>query len=116
MTTKDLVDESVAHYDRMIAWVTGKIERSAPYHNHIYVVKIDMLGYIEEIWNEVYCPLCKEYLNDGCAGCPYSEKYGICPDRDSQNSWWHINLSKSWVELKSALEAVRDQLQSLEVE
>lgn len=78
---KKVYDDTIAHYDRMIAWVKtqeGTVESS----------RIQMRVALHETWKGDGCPICTHYegrcwlcdIGDGCAHTP----------------WIHMSHAKTW--------------------
>lgn len=85
------------------------------------VLRMYMMQRIGETWTAEFCALCKEFYRpdedgyptpESCKECPYFLKFGSC-EGGQKNNWRYIRKATDWVELRTALEAVRDQLLSL---
>jgi len=108
MTWKQAIEESIAHWKRMIAWV-NKRSGSA------FVDPDQMYKSLGETWGSSDCPLCERAsLTEGmCDNCPLARKYGSCGDEDEKNVWQKVAYSTRWVEwLRHARQMLR-QLKSL---
>lgn len=100
-----LLDESIAHWDRMIRWA-----RTQPQDGKVYDEY--MFDEIKERWNADYCSLCLEYY-DSCEGCPLREAGNYCEDDCS--AWRAVCCSAKWdkwvekaEEMLAVLENIRD--------
>jgi len=103
MTKQQAIRESIAHWERMIAWVKTQPKRKEP-------DDIKMTNQIGENWYSDYCPLCSLYHEGGepCTRCPLHIKWG------SKIAWFLVDISPTWDEwLRHARKMLR-QLKSLE--
>jgi hypothetical protein len=87
-TKKQLIKETLDHYDRMIEWAEKQDENG-------YVDIFKMRKEIGEDWGGLYCPLCIEFNLDSCHRCYFIKKYKrIC----CHLGWNDMYGSKTWGE------------------
>ena len=100
MTDKQAINDSVAHWKRMIWWV---IEICIL--NPLFLFKRpndeEMENIILESWYADFCPLCKKYFiknhSEECNRCPLKIKYGECDNPKNKNRWIKVNKAKTWL-------------------
>lgn len=112
MTEQQAIEESIAHWERMIELVEKYCEKDEP------PSPWDMYKLIGEGWGGGYCPLCQQYsFRYGiwvyCFHCPLFIKYGPCTDLDSQNAWHRVTYSSTWAEWLTNAQIMLEQLKSL---
>jgi len=96
--TLKALKESIAHWYRISACMTPEALK-------------------EEGWGGTACPLCDEFLADGCKGCPVSQKVGdtLCcgtPYSPASDSLAYFCMGRPWTEKDQ--EAVEDEIRFLE--
>jgi len=107
MTKQQAIRESIAHWERMIAWVEKQPKIEEP-------DRIEMEYQIGEDWYAKHCPLCKLYYRDElCTNCPLKAEYGKC-DNDGRNAWHLVSSSPTWAEWLRHAKKMLEQLKSLE--
>jgi hypothetical protein len=108
---KDLLNESIAHYDRMIKWS----EMQEEYEQKIFwslAHEQRMYKEIGETWAGNDCPLCRAFSDPGqpCPGCPIAlDGHAYCKD----TPWHRIKSARSKLECVDALRDERSYLKTL---
>jgi len=107
MTEAEAIKDSIAHWERMIAWAKKQPKKDAPSGEVMETA-------IGEHWGNKYCALCKEYLGIGtCRDCPLAKKYGECGSYSYNNAWYFVAGSRMWGEWLKNAERMLEQLRSL---
>jgi len=106
--TVQAVKESIAHWERMIDWVSTVVlsNENSPKNAD----SITMEYNLGENWTGEDCSLCKNFKK--CVGCPLEEKYGRC-DWGSRNLWKSVQNSWTWQEWYDNAKLFLGQLKSL---
>lgn len=114
-TTMKALKETIAHWERMIAWARAR--------TNYYITSIpplcefEMFEAIKESWYSDSCPLCALFYyvqNDVCSEkCPIFQAYGECGEEEAtDNLWLNVEDSESWYEwvinAKKFLEQIKD--------
>lgn len=92
MNKKDvlgLLTESIAHWERMIAWVKDRNPDTT-------ARATTMLDAINETWFLSYCPLCKAFRPQDCGGCPLGAAGYYC--RNAGSALWRVAAARTWSE------------------
>ena len=97
------VEESIAHWKRMIAWVEKQNPDDPSYYNKMFTE-------LDEKWHSENCPLCNLF-GKGCSECPLARKYHRCGI--SPNIWIKVSRSKTWGEWLTNAKEMLKQLESL---
>ena len=82
MTTKEALADSIAHWQRMIAWAALQKGNAS---------RLEMSGDINECWGAAHCALCNEINNNPEFICPL----GDCRKTLQCNILW-VNVSDSY--------------------
>jgi hypothetical protein len=83
-TKKQLIKETLDHYDRMIEWAEKQDENDIPSSGKMYKE-------IEEDWKGSNCPLCDYFYE--CEDCYIQKKHGHC----ESTAWYDMHYySKTW--------------------
>lgn len=108
MTKKQAINNSIAHWKRMIKWA-----RKQPVNRKPDI--INMFKAIGEIWHDDDCALCQKYYHEfkGCDDCPLNKAFGECSSSKNNNLWFTVIKSKSWGIWIVNAEAFLKQLESL---
>lgn len=105
--------ETIAHYERMIAWAAKEPSEAFPERC------AEMLSAIGEDWDGKYCPICKTYSDEvvdftynSCSKCPICQK--TCREQCKETPWEDMHRANSWKEWLEAARKELDFIKSLE--
>lgn len=112
MTEQQAIEESIAHWERMIKLVEKYGVKDNPPSSWV------MYRLIGEHWGGHYCSLCRQYRFEYedwvyCFHCPLFIEYGPCTDPDSPNAWHRVAGSLTWAEWLTNARIMLEQLRSL---
>jgi len=95
MNTREAIDESIEHHERMSAWVEEMTDKEKG-QKSTWEVMDDAIG---EVWGDTDCALCRKFYPLDCEGgpntCPLAMKYGKCT-KSPRNAWRRLDQTKTW--------------------
>ena len=95
---KEIQEQALAHYDRMIAWVENLNQK-----DELADYKI-MFQAISEAWFSKSCPYCQKYPN--CFSCPLSNNSEVC----CSGLWLKMYDAITWGEWLEYAKLVREYI------
>jgi len=113
--TKIAIEQSIDHWERMIAFAKTQTKNVETRSSH-------MQGIIGESWFAIDCPLCKRFVSERSVcirlktheTCPLKKQYGKCGsdsyDSNTSNAWRKVFLAFTWQEWLDAAEKMVGQL------
>lgn len=116
---KIAVNDSIAHWERMIAWVKTRPPKE-------YVSRDSITRELGENWSGYYCAVCKVFV-DGCYdfdGCSETVCPMVMPGRpdcgsvtcdESPNSWNRLCKTHTWEQWLFHAEKILKHLKGVEV-
>ena len=106
---KQVIKETLAHWDRMIAFAENFLFDNITFFRHSIKKKTG------EFWSANFCPLCKFYINItyGCSNCILYKKYDECSSANDKNRWYSVDKSRTVTEWIENANAFRKQIESL---
>ena len=107
-TNIKLVKKTLKHWDKMIRWAGKQQPRNRPDE----YVMADEIG---ENWNGGSWPLCLNYSNVCCVGCPIFSNFGQCSwsGEINTNLWQTLSSVKTWGTWVKKAKLFRKQIASL---
>jgi hypothetical protein len=98
---KDLKQEAISHYDKMITWAKKQKHDKG-------VVKGEMLSDIGEHWGGDFCEYCTEFV---CSKCPLSKEQHFPPRLVCCDSLWgKMTRAKTWRDWIYFAEKIREYI------
>jgi hypothetical protein len=101
-TKKQLIKESLDHYDRMIEWAEKQDSKDFISHR-------GMIEGTGQSWGAIYCSLCTEFAFS-CNKCYFVKKH---KSRCVSLGWVDMNKSKTWGEWLVHAKKMRKIIQGL---
>lgn len=110
MTDKQAINESIKHWEKMIAWVETQ-DGEGNVNSDI------MQKNIKQMWYSDDCPLCQKYVESEeeyeCTDCPLGKKFEPCDNGLKVSAWNKVSDAGIWKDWLKHARVMLKQLESL---